>query len=206
MNINYVSIGNKSNSLLKENIDKGLNYLRSYSINVFTDIPDIYPYSTIYKIINKYDNGLQNSRYVKTNLYSYTKSEFNLYLDVDTIVMNNGIKLFKEILLDGFDFVICPSNNQADNSFWHISNTEREYTFNQIGYLSLQLQCGVFAYRKNEIVDKFFKSWYAEWMKFEQHDQAAFVRALHNNPISYYVLGNSWNGGTIIRHDFGKLR
>lgn len=208
MLINYISTGSKSNNLLNKNIDKSFNYIKDYPINIISDIHENSKYNNVNRILfnSIYSNPIKDSRYVKTNLNNYTCSEFNLYLDSDTIVMNKGIELFNLILNDGFDLIICPSTNQDENTFWHIENQEKQYTLDQIGYNPLQLQCGVLAWRKNLAIDSFFNLWYAEWRKFEGQDQAAFVRALDQQPIKYYVLSNVWNGGYVIKHEFGSSR
>lgn len=206
--IHYVSLGNKSNIELHKSIDSLVksNELLDYRINMLNnEYQAKYSYLN-YSFINRvFDNDIKNSRYYKTKLNNY-QTEYNLYLDSDTIILDKIDIYFN--LLDQYDLVICNSTNQDHESFWHIDTLERNDTYDTLGYIPLQLQCGVFSWRQGEVMDRFFSTWHNEWLIYKGQDQAAFVRALHRIPIRYYILSNTFNGsnGSVIQHNFGKIR
>lgn len=194
--IHYISYGDKSNKQL----DKSLNSLRQYNS---------YPVNVISELNSKHildSNNVYNSRYSKTTLNLY-QSDKNIYLDSDTLVKSNIDILFN--LLDTFDLVICLSSNQSiDNKYWHVSDDEKQYTYDTISNQLLQYQCGVFSWRKCLAMDKLFTEWHKEWLLYKGQDQAAFSRALYNCPVKMYLLGNSYNSSnaTVIQHNFGSIR
>lgn len=207
----YISIGNKSNIEL----DKSINSI--YKTSIYKSI-NISILSLENRVIGKqsnienrviesiYNNNTIDSRYYKTRLLDYQKDK-NIYLDSDTEVLDQSVlRIFD--LLDRFDLVICHSSNQDNQAFWHISENERDYTYSELGYIPLQLQCGVFGWKESESMNQFFEQWHKEWLIYKGQDQAAFIRALHKNPVRYCVLGLAFNSsnGTVIRHNFGKIR
>ena len=77
---------------------------------------------------------------------------------------------------------------------------ECDFTFGQIGTDELlQLNGGVFAYRRNDRTKDFFATWHEEWKRWGKRDQAALLRALWAHPLKIMVLGNEWN--LITRYD-----
>ena len=145
------------------------------------------------------------SRYAKTTLLQQTKADSLLYLDADTLV-RQAIDVGFEMLADGWDIAMVPSQNQEQDIFWHIAEQERNETIQGMGYLPLQLQCGVMFIARNERTERFFDAWHDEWMRYCDEDQAAFLRALRRVPLKIWMLGYPWNGGAIIEHRFGACR
>ena len=128
--------------------------------------------------------------------------QYILYLDADTEVVADISFLFK-LLADGWEFVICknPGKYHELNQMRRPDNgPETTMTFEALGTdRALQLNGGVFAYRRNANTKRFFELWLEEWHRFGGRDQAALHRALWRQPLRTYVLGNEWN--TIIRYD-----
>lgn len=128
--------------------------------------------------------------------------QYILYLDADTEMVADVGFLFK-LLADGWEMVICknPGKYHELNQMLRPDNgPETELTFEALGTdRALQLNGGVFAYRRNENTRRFFELWLEEWNRFGGRDQAALHRALWRQPLRVYVLGNEWN--TIIRYD-----
>jgi hypothetical protein len=62
----------------------------------------------------------------------------------------------------------------------------------------LQLNGGVFAFRRNERMAAVMRGWHDEWQRWGKRDQAALDRVLYSTPVRVYVLGNEWN--TITRY------
>lgn len=148
---------------------------------------------------------VQKSRLAKTVLHQWSQFDLTLYLDADTRVYQPLDAVF-EMLLDGWEMVICPSANQGDELMWHINPNERAATLEELGYAPLQLQGGVFAFRKCERVEAFFDTWRAEWRRWQDQDQAALLRALSHVPLRMCLLGHPFNGGAVIGHRFGQAR
>lgn len=145
-------------------------------------------------------------RIAKINIDRLAPAEWQyiLYLDADTEVVADISFLFK-LLADGWEFVICknPGKYHELHQMRRPDNEpETALTFEALGTdQALQLNGGVFAYRRNANTKRFFELWLEEWHRFGGRDQAALHRALWRQPLRTYVLGNEWN--TIIRYDAG---
>lgn len=148
---------------------------------------------------------MQASRWTKCNLDTLSPFDETMYLDADTRAQND-IQAAFDILADGFDLVITPSQNQGTDVLWHVASDERKATIDEIGYTPLQLQAGVFLFRKNESTRRLFEAWRAEWLRWQDQDQAALLRALRVVPVKTWLLGRPWNGGAVIAHNFGRVR
>lgn len=144
------------------------------------------------------------ARSVKTQIYELAPKEFEyvLYLDADTEVVSSDVKVLFDFLEDGWAFVICinpaqyvltremarPDNKEEMDKLFELHGTDE----------MLQLNGGVFAFRRNERTEKLMNDWYNEWNIYGKRDQAALDRTLFNHPVKMYVLGNEWN--TITRY------
>jgi hypothetical protein len=146
----------------------------------------------------------QMSRDLKTRLYDLSKWEYTLYLDADTIPYGDVSAGF-EIVRSGWDMVITFSDKQGEDCLWHLESDERILTFRELGRVPLQLQAGVFFFRRSEAVKCFFSVWRSEWERFRGQDQGAFLRALERAPLRIWLLGRPWNGGAIIAHRYGEV-
>lgn len=159
------------------------------------------------KVLAEQPEGMtpaQASRWNKTHLDLLSPFEDTLYLDADTRP-HGDLSAGFEILSDGWDMVMCPSTQQGDDWLWHVSAIERDATRREAGDL-LQLQAGVFFFRKNERTLKLFETWRSEWQRWQGEDQGAFLRALAGSPVRLWLLGQPWNGGAVISHRFGACR
>jgi len=160
------------------------------------------PYHDIQHI--SFERRDKGARWSKLNLDALSPFDFTLYLDADTRVMGDIFAGF-EILDDGYDFVIAPSRMQYGSIFRHIQNQERELTFSELGTSDLlQLQAGVFFFRKSPAVLELFTTWRAEWERFQDQDQAALLRALDKTPVRVWLLSYLFNGGELVQHVFGR--
>ena len=159
-------------------------------------------------VIRKTAPGLsdtQSSRAAKTALYDLSIYEHTCYLDADTLPLAS-IRAGFEILADGWELVITASPNQGRDSLWHVAEPERTATLDGLGYPALQLQAGVFWFRRSAAVARLFKAWRAEWERWRGQDQAALLRALALAPVKVWILGRDWNGGAVIAHRWGAIR
>lgn len=138
-------------------------------------------------------------RYAKLSAYKYTPAEWDsiLYLDADTEIQNDNIRYLFELVESGWQLAITkdPENIDTLRSFARADNAqELEHTQNQLGTTSLvQLNGGVWAFGRHVEVEEFFNKWLEEWQVFGMRDQAALIRALHENPLRYVVVSNHFN-------------
>jgi len=149
-------------------------------------------------------NNIRKSRWAKVTLNQWSPFSETLYLDADTRVQGDLTSGF-DMLDDGWDMVITPSASQGSENMWHIAQDEREATYEayQCGNI-LQLQGGVFWFRKSLAVERFFEAWRREWLRFRQFDQAALLRALRIAPVKMHLLGRPFNGGAVVQHWHGR--
>lgn len=147
----------------------------------------------------------QRARWGKLNLPELVDYDKVLYLDADTRIKGDLTTGFS--LLDEWDMAIAPSKNQGADLFAHIPNaTERAATVEEIGNpWPLQLQCGVMWFNRERCAG-FFAEWRRAYLEYRDQDQAAFLRALHREPIRVWLLGRAFNGGELVEHRFGACR
>lgn len=144
-------------------------------------------------------------RWAKVNLDQLGFEQI-CYLDADTRVYGN-LQVGFDILNAEWDMVIVPSTQQDDGLLHHVSEAEREATFSELGTSDvLQLQGGVFWFRRNERTMALFDAWREEWLRWKGQDQGALLRALNRAPVRLWLLGRPFNGGTVVGHRFGMAR
>lgn len=142
------------------------------------------------------------ARSVKTNLYELAPTKWKnvLYLDADTEIVADVSVIF-QWLADGFEFLICtnPSLYASIEKGKRPDNVEElEVTKTEVGTGDfLQMNGGVFAFRRGKRAKALMEAWHSEWQRFGGRDQMALIRALHKNPLRWRLLGNEWN--TILR-------
>ena len=150
-------------------------------------------------------SGVGAARLVKLAMLEIVSWGKVAYLDADTEVLGNISEGFA-LLEGGADIAMCLSAHQGPGVFQHIGRPEVDYTIMRLGYPPLQYQAGVMFVRRNDSTAAFFRTWRAEWERYGQHDQAAFVRALHSSPCRVLILSAAFNGGEVIAHHFGAAR
>ena len=137
-------------------------------------------------------------REAKLEVYERAPAEWELvvYLDADTELIADVSFLF-QILADGWDAFWClnPSRYALVQEMSRPDNQQETAETLQLlktGQL-LQLNGGVFGFRRNERTKEFFGSWLREWRRYGKRDQGALTRTLYNHPLRLYTLGNEWN-------------
>lgn len=195
----YVAIGERA----QDEAGRSVESLRRFSD---VSVSVLYVIETLPQPPVALNNDSQWSRWAKTNLNNLIDWTYVVYIDADTRIRGSLMDGFN-ILRDGWDIVITPSTCQGDDLMWHIGQEECDRTVDEIGYReSLQLQGGLFFFRKCTRVDRLFECWREEWLRYRDQDQAALLRALHRTPAKIWLLGRPWNGGALVGHRFGKLR
>jgi len=147
----------------------------------------------------------QASRWAKVNLDQLSPFDLTLYMDADTRPQGDLSAGFK-MLADGWELVIAPSENQGVECLWHVSKDERDLTLKELSRIPLQLQAGIFFFRKTPDILRLFAVWREEWERYRDQDQAALLRALDRQQIKIWLLGRPWNGGAIVQHLYGRCR
>lgn len=194
----YVAYGHVARQEAKASI-AALRKHNSLPVAVVSDKP----MPTVHNI--EWHEAGPGARWAKLNIDKLTPWQHTLYLDADTRP-HTDVRAAFEILADGWDLVIVPSVSQGDDLLWHIGEDEREATYEELGCVPLQLQGGVFWFRKCEPVHSLFDAWRDEWERWRDQDQAALLRALARSPVKVWLFGRPWNGGQLIRHLFGRTR
>lgn len=144
------------------------------------------------------------ARLAKIRIYDHAPAAwvYVLYMDADTEVVADVSFLF-DALADGWELVICknPGKYHVAREMVRPDNREEcQATFEALGSEELiQLNGGVFGFRRCARVEAFFRRWHDEWQRWGKRDQAALLRALYADPLRVLVLGNEWN--TVTRYD-----
>ena len=137
-------------------------------------------------------------RRAKLRAYELSPAEWEsvLYLDADTLVTAPVYRFF-EWIEDGWEFIICKDPHLMDTMFsYRRRNNAAEMRKVRRAVKTLhtiQLNGGVWAFRRCERVERFFKRWREEWEVFAQRDQGPLLMALYADPPRTLVLGNEWN-------------
>jgi len=126
-------------------------------------------------------------------LYGLSTFDKTLYLDADTEFMASPEILFR--LLDRWDFVLAETPDRCLLSRM-VEEPEMEYTRVMFGgaWWLLYHNGGMFAWRRNQVVKRFFELWYEEWARFGSWDpQVALLRGLARSEMAFLTLPYTWN-------------
>lgn len=154
--------------------------------------------------VTHFHNAGWGARRAKLHVDQIAPWDAFLYLDADTRIRGDLSAGF-DILADGWDMAIAPSENQETKRLWHIGDTDRALTL-ALNPCPLQLQGGVFYCQRNAATHALFDAWREEWERFETYDQGALIRALYRSPVKVWLLGKAHNNGELVQHLFGKAR
>jgi hypothetical protein len=120
-----------------------------------------------------------------------------LYLDADVEISKADPRVFFDWLGDGYEFIICKDAHLKERiADFARGNNQREYyqTVAEIGTTeALQINGGVWAFRRCPATKAFFERWLAEWNVYKGRDQGALIRALYADPLRVLWLGNEFN-------------
>lgn len=134
----------------------------------------------------------------KTKIYDLAPESWDyvLYLDADC-ELTAPVPFLFQLLEDGWEAVFCtnPTKYSLAKQMSRPDNQdELRETFALLGTDQiLQLNGGVFAFRRTEGTARLMRDWHREWERYGRRDQAALDRALYANPVKLYVLGVEWN-------------
>ena len=195
----YVAFGPPSREVAREAIKSFKKFMPNVPVCLVSDRPlgageDIF--------IEQPDQDI-GGRIAKIRIDELAPKEWQyiLYLDADTEITADISFLF-QVLADGWEFTICknPAKYHVIREMRRPDNQEETAaTFAELGTdMALQLNGGVFAYRRNENTARFFRLWLEEWNRWGARDQAALHRALWRCPLQLIALGSEWN--TVTRY------
>jgi len=143
-------------------------------------------------------------RWAKVNLLELSPFEWTLYLDADTRVSGDLSTGF-DILQDGWEMVMVPSKRNELTAVGILVEDERDVTLAELGW-PLMLNTGVMWFRRTPRTTRLWQTWRVEWLRFQEHDQGALLRALERAPVALWLLGRPFNGGEVVEHLFGRAR
>lgn len=195
----YVAYGEPALDCVKRAIASAKKYLPDIPVCLVSDKSG---YGE--DIFVEYPDSDIGARSVKTQIYELAPKEWEyiLYLDADTEIVSSDVNNFFQWLHDGWEFVICinpaqyvlaremsrPDNQQEIKKLFEMFGTDE----------MLQVNGGVFSFRRNDRTKHLMNTWHKEWQKYGKRDQAALDRSFFNEPVKMLVLGNEWN--TITRY------
>jgi len=196
----YTSFGHAYNRYTKLSI-RSLRRKGKYRgpIRLLTNLPqDFAEYGKECEIIHVSQDGASDffqSRFFKTQLNVYDFEE-TLFIDSDCLIIKPIASVWS--YLDNCDIAMAINKRQ-------IAELSREYfsflyppqevqLMETTGLLNhYQYNSGVILFRKNDRVDKLFKEWHREWLKFGKYDQFALIRALDLTKTVPHILDNDYN-------------
>lgn len=136
----------------------------------------------------------KNMMIYKLDALLTTPYEKTIYLDADTLVLENIDELF--LLLDKFDLILCHGHNR-NKRFNLIRNAVTESGNNifsaKIPYCFSPLQGGLIIYNKRTTLD-FFKKLKEKYLSLKYFDDQAILRELlWDNNLRFYILPPEYN-------------
>lgn len=159
-----------------------------------------------YAAVVLYPDNDPGARLAKLHLDTLSPHHHTLYMDADTVTYSDICTPIFAILRDGWDVVIAPSTQQGAKCLHHLDNDDEvQATYRELfNWEPLQLQGGVMGFRKSEQVTALFAQWRREWRRYRDKDQGALLRALDKTPLKIWLLSNAFNGGELVKHNFGR--
>jgi len=190
----YVAYGDEARECAVRAIHSAKKYMSTTPICLVSDAPlnegeDVF--------IQHSDDDI-GARSIKTQIYDLSPPtwEYVLYLDADTEIIADISFLF-QLLEDGWELAFClnPAKYVLAREMERTNNkAECRETFALMGGNEhIQLNGGVFAFRRTKQIARMMRHWHEEWNRFGGRDQAALDRALWRHPVRLYTLGNEWN-------------
>jgi len=197
----YVAYGDPARKMAAEAICSFTTHMPKTPVAFVGDSP--LPVNGVDYWIDHADKDI-GGRIAKLSIFDLTPDDWDyvLYLDADTVIIADVSWLFSP-LREGWELVICknPSDFHLLSRMGRPDNLdETNTTFQELGGSELlQLNGGVFAFRRCPRVAEFFRLWRIEWERWGKRDQGALHRALYRHPLRTFVLGNEWN--TVTRYN-----
>ena len=192
----YVVYGRKARDEAEASIASLRKHHRDWDIKAVGDSP------CRHARFHSFDGPGAPGRWAKVNLDKLTNHEHTLFLDADTRIhgdMSVGFRWLEQ----GWDMVMVPSEPQHNEMLRHLTADERKCTMRELPLDAMQLNTGVIWFGPGAA--PLFETWRREWMRWQDKDQGAFLRALHKSPVAVAVMGWPYNhsAGEVVEHRFG---
>ncbi|MGA0199990.1 MAG: putative nucleotide-diphospho-sugar transferase [Prochlorotrichaceae cyanobacterium] len=126
------------------------------------------------------------SRYLKTQLSSYTPYDQTLFLDADILAIQDISHIWH--YLDQGDLAIARDRLSEVQHCDHIAQVELDFTLSQLPANFPHYNSGVFLWRKTAASELLFKHWHQEWLHFQCQDQLALARAIAKTALTLTPL------------------
>lgn len=206
----YVAFGRNAR-LEASRSHSSLEKHNSYSVSTVSDKKDFFGRVPFDLGAFECKKAFEASRWAKTSAYQWSPYYYTLLLDADTRI-HGSLDLGFKVLEEGWDMAIVPSYPSSSTAvLWNLTQEEAQYTIEVLcNPKPLMLNSGVIFFSKNQRVGRFFRAWRREWLRFQDRDQGALLRALDLCPVSILLLGRSFNQGgpandrRVVEHLFGR--
>jgi Glycosyl transferase family 8 len=132
-----------------------------------------------------------SSRWIKTRLNQFSPYAETLFLDSDILPLQPIADLWEALSENDFAMVLdrLPTIGECD----HIADVEKNYTLARLPRSTRQFNSGVMLWRNTSNVKMLFQQWHLEWLRFEQQDQLALVRAIATAETRITELPRTYN-------------
>ena len=175
----YVAYGKPARECAERAIASFKKYMPGVEVALVSDAP----LDAGEDIFIEHEDADIGGRSVKTRIYDLAPAhwEYVMYLDADTEVVADISFLF-QVLEDGWELAICLNPNRyVTTADMRRPDNEEECneTYRIMGHDDLlQLNGGVFSFRRCSQTERFFRRWHEEWRRWGARDQAALLRVL----------------------------
>jgi hypothetical protein len=132
-----------------------------------------------------------SSRWIKTRLNQFSPYAETLFLDGDILPLQPVLDLWEA--LSENDFAMVPDRLPTIGECDHIAAVEKNYTLGRLPGTTRQFNSGVMLWRNTPNVKMLFQQWHLEWLRFEQQDQLALVRAIATAETGITELPRTYN-------------
>jgi glycosyltransferase involved in cell wall biosynthesis len=162
-------------------------------VSDFPELKSIIP--SHYQINSKFVKSAQNSPFIspliKLNLWMYSDYDETLFLDAHTLPIKPLTQIWNYLWQRDLSLVVNFQQTISDCN--DISQVEREYTAILCTNTTPLLNYGAVLWRKGTENQRLFETWKQEWLRFEQQDQLALVRAVKKTQTRIVELPKSYN-------------
>ncbi|PAX51175.1 glycosyltransferase [Brunnivagina elsteri] len=132
-----------------------------------------------------------SSRHIKTSLPIFSPYNETLFLDADILPLKPISHLWE--YLDSGDMCMAADRLSTLGTCNHVSQAEKSYTLEFIPENITHFNSGVILWRNNIQTRLLFELWHQEWLKFQQQDQLALIRAINRTQFPIKILPCTYN-------------
>ncbi len=131
------------------------------------------------------------SRWLKTQINTYSPYDETLFLDADILPLVNLSSLWP--YLDQGNVAMATDRMAEIGLCDHVTQAEVEFTLEQLSPQTTHFNSGVLLWRRTVTTEALFTQWHCEWQRFGQQDQLALARAIDRTQTRVVPLPQSYN-------------